>query len=248
MLPLLDVLYNPIHSMIVTQNLKGFTLSTLVNLLSVEGIKSYYSLFIAVQLIAACAGLWGFMPGLCTWLVFFTTINLQNRIYSTITGGDVLLCLLLFYLQFISDGKKTKNTYLQQIKNASDHTFILLCQVQVLIVYAVSALYKWQSQEWLQGTALQKILLLDEYSFPLLQHAVCGFPSECKLLTWAILSFQTLFPVLIFSNKVKKFVLIIGLILHLCIALAMGLFNFSLVMVCSYALFYDFKTKAKQIH
>ena len=242
-LPLLNVLYNPQQSLIVTQSLHGLTLTNLVNLLSVEGIKNYYLLFIGIQLIASFAGLMGFLTRISTFLVFFTTINLQNRIYSTITGGDMLLCLLLFYLSFISDGKKTKNKYLEQIKNMSDHTFILLCQIQVLMVYAISALYKWQNPEWLQGIALQKILMIDEYSFPLLQYGVCAFPFVFKLFTWITLLYQTMFPFLIFSKKAKRYVLFTGLVFHLFIAVGMGLFNFSLVMVCSYALFYDFKIK-----
>ena len=245
MLPLEDTLYNTRHSIIATQNLHGFTLSTLVNLLSVESIKSHYLLFMGIQVLAAMIGLLGFFPRLTTFLVFFTTINLQNRIYSTITGGDILLCLLLFYLSFISDGKRVKNLYIEQIRNVSDHTFILLCQLQVLIVYGVSALYKWQSPDWLQGLALQKILAIDEYSLPFLQSAVCTFPLVFKIFSWLALLYQTLFPVLIFSNKVKKYVIITGIIFHLFIAIAMGLFNFSLIMICCYALFYDSKTKSK---
>jgi hypothetical protein len=246
--PLLDVLFNPQQSLIATQSLHEFTLTTCVNLLSVDAMKEYYLIFILVQVAAAFAGLFNFLPRLMTFLVFFTSLNLQNRIYSTLTGGDYLLCLLLFYLSFVSDGRKSKNTYLQEITIISDRTFILLCQLQVLIVYAVSAVYKWQSAEWVQGIALQKILLIDEYSIPSLQNTVCNFPLLFKTLTWAALLYQTLFPILIFLKKAKKYVIIAGVLFHLCIAVAMGLFNFSLVMVCCYVLFYDFKTKHLEEH
>ncbi len=246
--PLLDVLFNPQQSLIATQSLHEFTLTTCVNLLSVDAMKEYYLIFILVQVAAAFAGLFNFLPRLMTFLVFFTSLNLQNRIYSTLTGGDYLLCLLLFYLSFVSDGRKSKNTYLQEITIISDRTFILLCQLQVLIVYSVSAVYKWQSAEWVQGIALQKILLIDEYSIPSLQNTVCNFPLLFKTLTWAALLYQTLFPILIFLKKAKKYVIIAGVLFHLCIAVAMGLFNFSLVMVCCYVLFYDFKTKHLEEH
>lgn len=200
-LPLIETLYNPKQSLIATQSLHQFTLTTCVNLLSVDLFKNYYLLFIALQLIAAFVGLFNLLPRIMTFLVFFTTINLQNRIYSTLTGGDYLLCLLLFYLSFISDGRKLKNKYFQEITNVSDHTFILLSHLQVLIVYAVSAIYKWQSTQWVQGIALQKILLINEYSIPSLQNIVCAFPFIFKLFTWMALLYQTLFPVLIFSKS-----------------------------------------------
>ncbi|MEO8759261.1 MAG: hypothetical protein ABI448_00090, partial [Bacteroidia bacterium] len=204
LIPLIDTLYNPQQSLIATQSLHQFTLTTCVNLLSVDAFKNYYLVFIAVQVVAAFIGLMGFFPRIVTAIVFFVTLNLQNRIYSTLTGGDYLLCLMLFYLSFISDGRKSKNKYVQEITNVSDHTFILLGQLQVVIVYTVSAIYKWQSPEWVQGVALQKILLINEYSIPTLQNIVCKFPTVFKFFTLTTLLYQTLFPVLIFSKKLKK--------------------------------------------
>ena len=242
-LPYLNTLYGS-SGMIATQHLNGFTLTTLVNLLSVDAIKNYYILFFMVQLFFSLIGLFGFLPRICTAIVFFTTINLENRIYSTISGGDVLLYLMLFYLSFISDGKKLKNENLDQIQNAFDRIFIFMCKAQLVIVYAVSAIYKLQSPQWIDGSALQQILLIDEYSLPALQKAVCSAPILFKLLTWLSLLYLMLFPILIFIKKVKNYLLLGGIIFHLFIAFGMGLFNFGLIMICCYAIFYDFEQKS----
>ncbi len=241
LIPVIEILYSSQTSLIVTQSLNGFTLTTLVNLLSIDAIKNYYMLFFVVQLFFAFIGLFGFYPRISAFVVFFTTINLQNRIYSTISGGDILLCLMLFYLSFISNGKKLKSENLNQIQNACDRIFICLCKMQLLIVYSVSAIYKLQSPQWLDGSALQHILLIDEYSFPTLQHLVCNMPLVFKLLTWLTLLYQIVFPFLIFVKRVKNYLLLSGILFHLFIAFAMGLFNFSMVMICCYAVFYDFK-------
>jgi hypothetical protein len=225
------------HSAILTRDLHGLTLTTFVNLLSVSAVKSYWDLFLIVQVIFAVLGLFGFFPRLCTMAVFFTTINLQNRIYATLTGGDVLLQLQLFYLMFVSDGKSPL-----PLANAFDHVFFRLCQVQVLLVYLVSALYKLQSPEWLEGSALQRILLVNEYSLPGLQKLVIAFPLVFRLLTWLALCYQLLFPALVFSRRLKNYVLLGGVLFHIFIAFGMGLFNFSLVMICCYVLFYDGRT------
>jgi len=240
LLPVLENLYGD-QSLIATQNLNGFTLTTLVNLLSVDAIKNYYPLFFIVQLLFAFIGLLGFFPRICTLFVFFATVNLQNRIYSTISGGDVLLCLLLFYLIFISDGKELKNKSLNEIQNAANRIFIALCKIQLIIIYSVSAIYKLQSPEWLNGSAIQQILLIDEYTLPILKHAVCSVPFLFKTITWAVLFYQVLFPFLVFVKRVKNYLLLTGIIFHLSIAFAMGLFNFSLILIFSYVIFYNFK-------
>lgn len=242
LLPLIETFYGE-ASLIATQNLTGFTLTTLVNLLSVESLKNYYFLFFIVQLLFSFLGLFGFYSRLSTFLVFFTTINLQNRIYSTVSGGDILLCLMLFYLSFISNGKELKNKDLNSIQNAFDKIFICLCKIQFVIIYAVSAIYKLQSAEWLHGTALQQVLLVDEYSLPILQKAVCAAPFLFKILTWAALLYQILLPFLIFVKPIKRYVIVTGLIFHLFIAIGLGLFNFSLVMICCYVLFLDFRER-----
>ena len=233
------MLYNGQSSLITTQALSGFTLTTLINLLSVPAIANYYVGFFIVQVLFAFIGLLGFFPRISSFLVFFTTMNLQNRIYSTNSGGDILLCLMLFYLSFISGDKKSKNENLDQITNVFNRTFIILCKAQLVIIYLVSAVFKLQSSEWIDGTALSQILLLDEYSIPALQSIVCSPPFAFKILTWLTLLYQLLFPVLIFVKRFKNYLLLSGLLFHLFIAFAMGLFNFSLVMICSYAVFYD---------
>ncbi|MGZ3865035.1 MAG: hypothetical protein ACXVC6_13450 [Bacteroidia bacterium] len=240
-LPLIGELYDPDKTFIATHSLHGFTRGTLVNLLSVDWIGEHYRWFIIVQILFAGIGLLGFIPRISSFLVFFTTVNLQNRIYPTITGGDVLLFLMLFYLSFVSSGKKIKNENLNHLQNAFDRIFIFLIKVQLIIVYAVSAIYKLKSPQWLDGTAVQQILLINEYSFPALQKVVCAVPLIFKLLTWLTLLYQIAFPVLIFVKPVKNYLLVSGLIFHLFIAFGMGLLNFSLVMACCYAVFYDFR-------
>lgn len=239
-LTFIDTLYGT-TGLIATRHLSGVTLTTLVNLLSVDAVKNQYMLFFAVQVFFAIVGLLGFLPRISSFIVFFITLNLHNRIYAAVSGGDVLLCLMLFYLSFISGGKKYRNEHFNQVQNAFDCVFIFMCKAQLIIVYSVSAIYKLQSPEWLNGSALQQILLIDEYSFPALQKLVCSVPFVFKLLTWLALLYQVLFPFLIFVKRVKNYVLISGIIFHLFIAFAMGLLNFSLVMICCYAIFYDFK-------
>jgi hypothetical protein len=182
-------------------------------------------------------GIFGYFTRISTIVVWFTTINLQNRIYSTNTGGDLLLNILLFYLIFISDGKNYRNIELDKIKNVFDNFFSLLCKIQLVIVYFISSIYKVLSPEWLDGTALQRILFVNEYSLPFIINSINNFGLLLYFSTWIILAYQILFPIVLIKNNKTNYLLIIGVTLHLAIALVMGLFNFSLIMIISYVLF-----------
>lgn len=202
--PIADRLYGP-DALLLTTPVQDMTLTSLVNLLSVSSLGKYYWLFIAVQQVFALTGLFGWMPRLSTFLVFFTTINLQNRVYASISGGDMLLNALLFFLVFISSGKESSRPWLETGRKTLDNVFILLCYFQVVLVYFVSALFKLQSPEWLDGSALQKILSIQEYSLPCLMEAVGQAPFLFRLITWAVLAYQVVFPVLVFVRQRTMF-------------------------------------------
>lgn len=236
-LPFVSKLYSSEFSIIFQRELTAITLSSLVNLLAFDFLKNYYWWFFGFQLLFSVVGIIGYYTRVSTFIVWFTTINLQNRIYSTNTGGDLLLNILLFYLIFISDGRKLKNVELEKIKNSIDYFFYNLCKFQIVIVYFISALYKVTCIEWLDGSALERILFVNEYSLPGISKIVSNYSFLFELLTWLILAYQILFPlVLLKSNKVN-YLIFLGILFHVGIALIMGLFNFSLIMIISYVLF-----------
>jgi len=237
LIPFIPELYSVEYSIIFQRELSAVTINSLVNLLAFEQLKNVYWWFFSLQVLFSVLGVFGYFTRISTMVVWFTTINLQNRIYSSNTGGDLLLNILLFFLIFISDGRKLKNVELEKIKNSIDYFFINLCKFQLIIVYFISALYKVTCNEWLDGTAIARILFVNEYSLPIISNAACNCSMLFKIITWFILAYQILFPfVLIKSNKVS-YLLFIGVFVHAGIALFIGLFNFSLIMIISYVIF-----------
>jgi hypothetical protein len=237
LMPFVPELYSSDFSIIYQRELSAITLNSVFNLLAFDALKNLYWWFFGIQIFFSTLGFIGCFQRLSTFVVWFTTINLQNRIYSTNTGGDLLLNILLFYLIFISDSRKLKNVELEKLKNVFDFFFSKLCKVQISIVYFISALYKVISPEWLDGSALERILFVNEYSLPEISKIVSNYSLLFKLLTWLILAYQILFPMVLIKNNKTNYILIIGVTLHLAIALVMGLFNFSLIMIISYVLF-----------
>ena len=237
LLPFITELYSSNFSIIFQRELSVITLSSIVNLLAFDSLKNAYWWFFGTQIIFSVIGFFGYFIRLSTFIVWFTTINLQNRIYSTNTGGDLLLNILLFYLIFISDRKKLSNQNTNEIINLIDNVFIFLCKFQVLIVYAVSAFYKLNNTEWLNGSALENILSVKEYSTPFFIENGHKYSNLLKIFTWFSVAYQIVFVLFIFARKYSVFFLLVGVMIHLFIAFFIGLFNFSFVMICCYLLF-----------
>ncbi len=237
-IPLMQQLYGP-QSLIVPYTYDSISAESLLNLLSQPGIAPYYYLFFIVQALCCGLGLFHIFPRLCALLVWYCTINLSNRVYLSNTGGDLLVNILLFYLIFISPQQKKNTGQYDPIINTFDNTFILACKLQVVLVYAVSAIYKYTQPEWLNGSALYYILNMNEFTLPLVKQEVVHFPFLSSICTWIVMVYQSLFPILIFIKGAKRNLIICGILVHVGIAVVMGLFNFSLVMICCYLLFRD---------
>ncbi len=233
-----QLLFDPSASFVLPAHPQGRSLLTLMNLLSLPTMENFTGLFFAVAGLSALSGFFDFYPKISLSLTFFTITNIQNRIYPTLTGGDELLSMMLFYLIFISNGKKSACEIWETTRKSLDRAFVFVCKAQLILVYVISALFKWMSPEWLQGEALSQILNTPEFSLFFLQPHLPAMHYFLAILTWLSLAYLSLFPIFIFIKPARKNLLIIGLAFHACIAIFMGLLNFSLVMVCCYTLFY----------
>ncbi|HWY34751.1 MAG TPA: HTTM domain-containing protein [Nitrosopumilaceae archaeon] len=221
-------------SLIVPFPFPKFSFSLTLNLLSLPAFENYYWLFFLIQVSACVLGFFSIYPRICAVLVWFTTVNLSHRIYLLDTGGDLLLNIMVFYLLFISPERSKQSNI---ISNILDNTFILACKIQLIVVYALSALFKLIQPDWLNGSAMYFVLSMKEFSLPFLRQIFLEHKIILMIFTYSALLYQILFPFFIWSKRLKKKLIIAGLIMHIFIAVFIGLFNFSIVMICCYLLF-----------
>jgi hypothetical protein len=177
---------------------------------------------------------------LMTILVFIFWMNFLTRTSVINTGGEVLVGLFLFYLIFI--GKtKSKDRNIWMLQNALNNTFLFAIVIQFLSVYIISTWWKLQDPGWMSGLAVLHASNIDTYSFA----NFGGFLDQhlwlAKLITFSSILYQALFPILIWSKKIKPYLLIAGVLFHLGIAIFMGIFSFGLIMILSYAIFLNEK-------
>lgn len=124
------------------------------------------------------------------------------------------------------------------IGNLLHNTALVLCMWQILLVYAASALYKFEGTEWRDGSATYYSLALDVFRpVPWLNDLVMAWDLPLVAMTYATLGLQLLFPVFIVWRPTRVVALVGVTGLHLGIGLFMGLWSFSLAMIACDFLF-----------
>ena len=203
------------------------------------GIKSieypwiFYSWMIS-QLIAIILGWCNIFPRFMALYIWYVTSFIAYGKFFINTSGDSLICIYLFFLLFIHPEKE--NHFLSKgITNLFNQTFFKALQLQVLLIYIVSSWHKWLDPDWVHGSAVEKIMQIGVFTFPLFQYEELS--TLFLIMTWFSLIYQTFFPIVIWFSKIKDYLLLIGIGLHLGIALVMGLFEFGIIMIVSYLLF-----------
>jgi hypothetical protein len=173
-----------------------------------------------------------FVSDLAIW---FLVININNQIYPTLTGGDYLLNQLLFFSCFINDKYKRPNN---QVKMVVHNLGVLLVMIQICLVYFFAAFAKLTDQSWLSGNAVYFTSQINHYSLPFILNNLSGLGFLFKLLNYLVITYQILFPFVVWIKKIKKPFIVVGIVMHLYIAFVMGLVSFGLIMIIPYIFFW----------
>ncbi len=157
-------------------------------------------------------------------------------------GADMVLSYWLLYLSFT----KTNHYFsvipkaLRKLPSKSDKVLnsvaLRLLQIQLCIVYAYSGLEKAKGVTWWQGDAIwfalanSQIVSFD-YSF------MAYLPVLVVFATFTTLLWEIYFPFAVWIPALKRYVLLLGLVMHILIAVSMNLWGFSFLMLSVYILF-----------
>ena len=210
----------------------------LLELLSEPWFESFYPWFLVLQITFILLKIFGFGGRIASFFIWFLTLNLDNRAWVTLDGGNNLIHLLLFFLIFADPlSLDEPNSFDRPIRNLVNNLVLLSCRIQVVIVYLGAGLTKITGVLWQKGVALYYVLQTDEYSHPWVKDLVPHFPFLIVIGTYATIAFQLSFPWLIWNKKARPFLILIGTFIHIQIALVMGLMLFGFAMCASYLCF-----------
>lgn len=180
-------------------------------------------------------------------LLFWVALSSNSPILPN--GGDALMRITLLFALFAdlsrhfsvdawsarrreAAGRPPRAWLPDWLRNAMHNTALILCCYQILLVYAVSSLYKLQGEEWLDGSALYYALSLTELQvLPGLSEAMWQVTPFVMLATWFAFGAQLFFPVMLLWRPTRIIAIVAITLTHLGIAVLLGLWAFSLTMI-----------------
>ena len=197
------------------------------------------ALFIVVAVISALNILFFKKQLRLTFFILWLIVgNINNYIFCSLSAGEYLFQHLLFFAMFLSAGNNLKYADLDR---AFHNTGVIALRIQVCLVYFLAGYAKLTDADWLSGNAVNGIFKVYDFSLPFLYQG----SSLGSFLTYTVIAYQLLFPVLVWLKKIKKCFLLIGVLQHLFIAFIIGLPSFGFIMIVAYAIFYSPYSKSK---
>jgi hypothetical protein len=176
-----------------------------------------------------------YLSGLILWIL---VTNIHNKLYPSITGGDLLLNQFLFFNVLISASFIKNESFVSSLRVCFHNLAIVAVMLQLCIVYFLSGLAKIGDIGWISGTAIISVSQIRHFSL----YSSLGPDSILNpiyiFLNYLVLFYQLLFPILVWLKKIKKVLLSIGILMHIYIGFVMGLPEFSAIMIIAYVYFW----------
>lgn len=187
-------------------------------------------------LIALLLLIFGVFPRLMAATALVLHLSFIHRNVSIAYGVHVLTSYYLFYLCFAD--YRPRSTPID-LRKALGSVSFRMSQIQLCVVYAFAGLDKVRGSSWWRGDAAWMIFGVHQRS--VVDMAWLGhFPAVIAFVTYVTLFWEVYFPVLVWFKPVgRRIAISVGLLVHTGIALSMGLFCFSALMMSSYVLFLD---------
>ena len=198
-------------------------------------VNAATELILQVFLIFCGCLLAGFLTRISTIFCCVLHIAFLNTGFSTRYGADSFTQMALFYALFFPLNTTFSIDNLigigkWQAKSVLAGIFIRLVQIQLCVVYLTSAIEKSRSAQWLNGEAIWRALMLpvfNTYNFSWLAQ----YPFLAVGAGYLVMLIEVGYAFFMWRKgmRVIWFFLVLGL--HLSIALFMGLWYFSAVMI-----------------
>lgn len=196
----------------------------------------YFTLSICMLFVAA--GIFLRKHILLAILIFIISINLMSLVYLATNGGDLLLNLFVFSIIFLEEKKQTS-----EVKLMVSNSVWWILKINLCFLYFINGYGKIFKQIWFNGEVMQTVWQLDFYIHPHLVPSWFAHPIIAIVTAWTVILFEFAFPFLIWFKAIKNYLIVIGIVFHLLIALCLSLPDFGLTMIIAYIPFIDFENR-----
>lgn len=221
--------------------------------LQIYAVTGYADLAIflmkALGLLGSIGLIFGLFPRASAFLIWLVASTYAWRNSGIHNSGDNLIRIGCFFLMFARSAESFSiKSYLSSRKNQLPNQQRLrliaawpqrILQIQLCIVYFVAAVLKFKGEMWRNGTAVGMVLQLGEFErFPIPDFLMTSLGSA--FATYFTVGFELFFPFLIWISSLRRFMLILGVLLHGGLEWAMNIQMFQWVITSYYLLFIQF--------
>ena len=237
--PAMDILYGP--STFVTLK------SNLISKIPGGGlmlVRTYYLWVIVTYIIVILLNILGIGRWFTALLLFLMVDFLEKMNTSFVNGGDKMVRLILLYMIFANSYQyfvlyKNKREVSEkgELKNLISNLAAVSIMLQLCVAYFSSGIAKINDTFWWNGEATYYALSMERFVGTPLNKYIVQQKWIDYLTNYGTIIFELFFPILIWIKKMRKPLLIAGVIFHICIYIFMMIYGFEIVFILIYGLF-----------
>ena len=202
-----------------------------------------FYLLVVLAALFTTVGLWTRVSSI---VLALGLISLHHRNAMILHSGDTLMRLMIIYIAAAPSGAACsldRIIALWKGRAEGDPPLISLwgqrlIQLQVSIVYFTTLWWKWYGLRWKDGTATWfPVQLTEFYRFPMPEFV--DRQPFVAMSTYGTLVAEFAMAVFVFYRPLRKWALLLGVLLHLGIEYRMNIPFFATVIMAGYVCYYD---------
>ena len=180
-------------------------------------------------------GVWSRFAGFLCYILF---LSFYNRLPLIDFDGTVVIIIALFCTLFLQTDKALVPKWYAK-KYGTAETVpgwpARLLQVQIAFIYLFAAFTKLRSPSWMAGNELLGIL---NFQYATMNFSwLTNYPLLVNLLTYGAIASELTFPFWIWFEKMRRWILVPLILMHIGIAITLQVTYFSEVMIACLLLF-----------
>jgi uncharacterized membrane protein YphA (DoxX/SURF4 family) len=212
-------------------------ISAIAALLAPMGVSSRQTvtLVTGVHLLAATGLLVGFRTRACAFVAWITHLALIGTGAAYAYGLGKILVIALFYCLVMPVGREWSLDRSMRRRAAGEESgddatlSVLVLRLHLCVIYGAAGISKAASEEWWSGEAVWRALSLPQFQ-QFDPSPLGAYPLVLQALALGSMAVQLAYPMLVWT-RLRVAIVILSELLHLGIAVFLGLWLFSGVMI-----------------
>jgi predicted DCC family thiol-disulfide oxidoreductase YuxK len=213
---------------------------------------------VALFFAAACFTV-GWHTRISSIVLFLLVTSFHERNNLVLNGGDTVLRTMLFYFMFAPAGAALSVDRIRQRLRQPDGATVgpvlivpwaqRMLQVQVAVIYLVTAYAKSRGSLYHEGTAMYYVFGLVDFNIRGVE-LLMNYPVLCSFLTYSALLIELTLPFLLWFRSARPYAVLLGLFAHGWIIVFMTIPVFGVLMLATYIPFFtelEFRRAAVRI-